>query len=452
MQVAIVAIDSPGDFGTFVRNLRGNRNVSLRGLSTRAGVDKSTLIRWEAGKSLPRLPELQAMLDALDASSDQRRQALEMIGAPRAVTKIREEDQRTAVRTDRDAIPIPMIGDLLRAMRQRRGKTVEEVAHALNVSTRSIRAWEHSDAWPNTEHLHRLCYTLGAAPSEVAALTAGNAWLTTLSPLPVSSSPNALDRMRAYLDSLFIQEEGFDGEAEAIKDIAYLALLARLAPLTLEHQSARPLLLNTYAGYATWLSNQHRYREAGSYAERALELKQGKGKQNPEWLRAAIISAHAIVYSGRHANMQTAVRVANPLLESVLPIAEIDHPVFEAWILSEMSGFAYIGGQVEAALKYSIHACDVAAKVNPVEYDLRRFDQAKLLVHLHRADEALTVLPAERTTCHPPRRMAGCLLRAEALLQLGNLAEAHDWLGKAYEIIHLHHLDSHEADLLAQQF
>lgn len=453
MTVVATGTDSTSDWAGFVRTLRTARNISLSGLANRAGVAKSTLSRWEAGRAQPRLAELESLLDALEASEEQRRRALEMIDAPRALTKIREEDRRTADQADLNPVQAPAIGDLLRAMRVRQSRTVEEVARALDVSARSVRAWEHSDAWPSVEHLHTLCCLLGAAPGEVTALTAGNAWMNTLSPLPSDISLDALDQIGIYREELLHPSGGYSPEMESVTDLAYLALLARLVPLASQYPAARAELLNTYAGYASWLSRHNRLTEAGRYAERALELKQAKGPQTGEWFRAAVISARATVDGGRHSSLAAAIRVATPLLESLLPVAAKDSPHYEAWILSLLATLDYQSGRGTTALDRLTRAREVTATLdNPREHHLRCFDHAKMLVRLNRAEEALPLIPPELSTYYAPQRGAERLLRVEALLKLGKFSEAHDWLGKAYATHHENNLDLRGAHLVAQKF
>src|SRR5262249_49136441 len=58
--------------GTLLWELRTAGGWSLGRLAGKAGVDKSALSRWEAGTRRPRVAELEAVLDALQASPDQR--------------------------------------------------------------------------------------------------------------------------------------------------------------------------------------------------------------------------------------------------------------------------------------------------------------------------------------------------------------------------------------------
>ena len=71
--------------GTLLWEWRTAAGWSLRQLALRAGVSKSALSRWEAGERQPRIPELEATLTALEATSAQRALALTCIAAPRAL-------------------------------------------------------------------------------------------------------------------------------------------------------------------------------------------------------------------------------------------------------------------------------------------------------------------------------------------------------------------------------
>jgi transcriptional regulator with XRE-family HTH domain len=77
--------------GVFIRELRQAQQISLGRLAERAAVAKSTLSRWEAGVFQPRLPELEAVLAALQVSPVQREQAIARVQAPRAVEQLRRD-------------------------------------------------------------------------------------------------------------------------------------------------------------------------------------------------------------------------------------------------------------------------------------------------------------------------------------------------------------------------
>jgi transcriptional regulator with XRE-family HTH domain len=89
MQEEVISVAS--QFGTFLRELRQARQMSISRLAERAAIAKSTLSRWEAGAFQPRLPELEAVLAVLGVSPAQREQAISLVQAPRAVGRLRQE-------------------------------------------------------------------------------------------------------------------------------------------------------------------------------------------------------------------------------------------------------------------------------------------------------------------------------------------------------------------------
>lgn len=61
------------ELGGLLRALRTARQMSLGQTAQRAGLSKGTLSNWEAGRFQPRLPELSAVLAALEASEERAR-------------------------------------------------------------------------------------------------------------------------------------------------------------------------------------------------------------------------------------------------------------------------------------------------------------------------------------------------------------------------------------------
>src|SRR5262245_38168279 len=115
--------------GAYLQALRTTRNLSLRGLAERAQLAKGTLSYWESGRYQPRLPELEAALEALGASKEERARALSLVEAPRAERLRREE--AGVVHLAEDLGPMPSVGELMRALRLRQRMTPEQAAAAL---------------------------------------------------------------------------------------------------------------------------------------------------------------------------------------------------------------------------------------------------------------------------------------------------------------------------------
>lgn len=449
--MATVAESSDG-LGPFLRNLRTSRKVSLSSVAGKAGIAKSTLSKWETNQFLPRLPEIDAVLAVLDASPEERRQAIQLIDAPRALIHLRREDQSAANKAALDLASTPAGGDLLRAMRLRRGYSADRVARSLGVSLRSIHAWERSDSWPTSEHLHGLCFLLEAAPEELSALLTSGPWL----PLP-TVAPSASDHeIQAYL--VKIHEGPYDLATESLRDLTFLAIEAMLIPRAVNSRLLRVLLADVYTTYALWLSEKKRYPESAQYGERALELARREQRPYPQRIRAGIPIARSLVFGRGKSNAVARASQGSQFLHSFLTSDNLtldsSRRSHEAWALSEMATFLLLEGKNEMALELSARSVPLVEEIDlGHETQFRRFDWADNLLKSGRPDKALSVLPPWNSywTERPHVRIKELLIRAEAFLQTGNLSESSDFLNRAYEIAHAYNLDTRDIDALARQ-
>lgn len=151
-------------FDRYLRGLRQRRRLTLGQLSLFSGVHKATLSRWESGTHAPRIPELQRVLDALHVSAAERARAIRLLDVPRALFLERRDspaDARLA------------LGDLLYGLRQRAGKTQQDVARETGVSRSLYAQWESDAGRPCAEQLHAVGFALGASAREIVRLTTG---------------------------------------------------------------------------------------------------------------------------------------------------------------------------------------------------------------------------------------------------------------------------------------
>jgi transcriptional regulator with XRE-family HTH domain len=202
--------------GSHLRQLRLARGLSIRALAERAKVNPSTLSRWESDSTSPRVYELEAVLNALQANGLERAQALEQLHAPRGVRAL----AAASVRLTLPAGAAPIGGELLKAMRRRRGWTLEQVACHIGVTVSTVSRWERSESWPAAEQLARLCAVLGASEAEQAALQGGRGVLHWL-PFPVASASD----LAALLDALHNDQLPID---PALTELTYLCLQGRI--------------------------------------------------------------------------------------------------------------------------------------------------------------------------------------------------------------------------------
>lgn len=256
--------ESGGGVGEKLQTLRRAQGLSLGGLALRAGINKSTLSRWEAGSQSPRITELEAVLDALRATPSQRLDALTCLQTPRALQRMRRGN---GFATD-DVFPCgspPVGGDLLRAMRRRRGWTQERLATHLGEQQWRIARWERSEEWPASANLHTLCHALKAHTAEVAALTRGRFALAG----PASATPSA----ESIQQELMLLTHGSHGaEGEPLKDLRFLALEAQAWHSAACAPSTTFLLAHTQTRRAEFLLDRERFVEATEALAKAVQV------------------------------------------------------------------------------------------------------------------------------------------------------------------------------------
>ncbi|MBC8141257.1 MAG: helix-turn-helix transcriptional regulator [Armatimonadetes bacterium] len=146
---------------TPLRPLREAANMSLGKLALLSGVNKSTISRWEGGKTAPRRTELRAVCDALGIPLVRREALMQSLG-------VLPEPLVSA-----NAVPMPVSGDLLRALRYRRGLTQSQAARRAGITSSVLSKWESGDDWPADDRMHALCFVLGATGRELVLLSRG---------------------------------------------------------------------------------------------------------------------------------------------------------------------------------------------------------------------------------------------------------------------------------------
>jgi transcriptional regulator with XRE-family HTH domain len=201
-------------FGQFLQQLRKSRKAGVAPTARAAGLHRSTLHRWERGEALPRLWELDALLTTLEATPQQKKQALALMDAPRAQQQVQERINRIAESLELQSLPHG--GDLLRAMRLRRGWTLEEVASQVGISDRTLRRWEAGSIWPSVPQIHALCFALKAEEEEIVALTCGHLRFSSRHEPDGPLSPEEMEAHIWAMDRRFNQGENRLAELELL--------------------------------------------------------------------------------------------------------------------------------------------------------------------------------------------------------------------------------------------
>jgi transcriptional regulator with XRE-family HTH domain len=424
--------------GDFLQTLRASRRLGLSAAAQAAGVHRSTLHRWEQGDTLPRLSELEALLSVLKADPNQKRQALLRLDAPRGKTQVREDIVRIGEHLGIGSMPHG--GDLLRALRMRRGLSLDEAASRIQITGGTLRRWEKMEVWPSLEQLHRLCYTLGAQEEEILALTVGR-----FAQIWGDKENVTLESLQQRLED--ISASRFALMQSQLIELSLLTLEAQLWALAARSAGGRRLLAQVYTLHAHILSDQERFAEMGQHADRALAIAPEKSTREEFWLRARIFSAHAESNRGSVSGNRRSIE----RFRQLLPFART--PDQESWILTSLGELLVEDGAIESGLFLIDQACRVAERCeNPIYRRLHENDKARILLKIQRPAEALNIIataPDDNVYF-----LTGQLLeQAEAYLDMGKPSEAHDHLDQAYHQIeahNLHHFRSH-ADALAQR-
>lgn len=426
------------EIGVFIQQKRLARNLSLRALARECGVSHVTLSAWEKGTHQPRLSELEAVFDTLRVSEAQRRQALALMDAPRAVIRLRREIVENTPELTDLAAAMPGTGDLLRGMRLRRGICREEVAQALGLSVSTLSRWERSEMRPSVENLHQLCFLLHAQEDEIVALTCG---LPSVHEKEDRPSPEAVERE-------FTRLWDANPQAEALRRVSFLSLISRLWRLALRDETYRKML----AYCCDWQS--HNLHAAGSYAEsrewaqKTLELEGWLSSEH--YCRASILHIHTTHVLSAQPNPRRAIQ----LFESWLDVT--DDVAFQGWMMSEIADCLQMLGRGEEALALGEKACHNIEKCDDVrEVHIRNYALARLYLKNGRAQEALDrTMQQPLPGFYPALEARDALLEAEILLRLDRHSEAYARLETAYQIIETRGNSTlrFHADALADQF
>lgn len=420
----------PSAFSERMAALRWGRGLSLRQLSRSAGVSHDALGAWERGERLPRLPELEAALAALGVSPAERGRLVALVPAPRALSYVR------AAATGKVQLigPMPGGGDLLRAMRGRRGMTQAQAARAAGVSQGRLAHWERSEDWPAPERLRALCFALGASAEETAALTDGRGALPGWDEGEDAEAWSYKGRVASPDDPLGCLIKRTYFHADALRDLRSLSLERALWLRARESEAFRSHLHDACAYRARAMMEEGRSGEIGVYADRTWDLaRQGYGRSQ-FWAWGVIASASVLRHgSGRRRPRPDA---AAALLAGVVAEAAPDEN--QAWLLGEMALTLAGAGRADEAIRASLQAQAVAETMpDPAEGWFRRRDHAVLLAALGRYGEALDVLETaaglSRFGSDPIVRHH--LLASTCHLGLGNMGAAQECLTPALALI-----------------
>ena len=393
-------------FEEHLRGLRWGRHLTLGQWALRAGVNKSTLSRWETGACAPRVPELLRALDALGASTADRSRALTLLDAPRAVLALRGD-------TGQAALPVSL-GTVLYSLRRRAGATQAEVARTVGVSRSLVSQWEHDDARPVAAQIHALGFALGASADEIGVLST-----RAFAHMPVALNRDAL--LDHYADTFV----GSPGATEASERLVLLALLGGFGRLVRAGQADIgdvALVVSSFAGHAESWGNDRRARDF--YRRRTLAL--AAEARGP--LHFHIVSSVRVLLDSEASPQPLGDRLAAALAwQSRFPSR-----AGQAYLLSFLAG-ALAPEAPEEALRLGDQYCALVAD-DADELPCRLHDRGNLLRRCGRAAESVAYLAA----LTPQDSYRAGLIQmdmARGLTDLGAKAEASRCLARAEQIL-----------------
>jgi transcriptional regulator with XRE-family HTH domain len=319
--------------------------------------------------------ELEAVLTALGASDLERALAWQQLNAPRAVRVITTQPMSSVL----PARAAPIGGELLKAMRRRRGWTLEQVALHLGVTVSTVSRWERSESWPTEEQLSRLCRMLGANEAEHAALQGGRGVLNWL-PFPAASASD----LAALLEALRTHQMPIE---PALMELVYLCIEGCIWQLVGCGKAQVGLLLDAYAYHCRWLVEQARLQEAQQPACRALRLFERVHSMRPHWFGVL----HALAKGTAELGSRPSPLEGVAFLQRWLPPAERHAPEYEAWFLRDIAeylSFSRYRADAETARRL---AQQKSQPWRPEDPNVS-LSNAMVLVNQGRSEEALKVL------------------------------------------------------------
>jgi transcriptional regulator with XRE-family HTH domain len=417
---------------------------SIEQVATAAGFHPSALRRWAAGQFRPSVETLTALLQTLGADRNTAAEAFSRINEPRAKEAVR---QALLSFPGADVAAnaawwewMPAVGDLWRALRQRRGLTAAEVARTLGVTRSTVTRWEQSETAPGEDRRERLLSLLGALPEDRMALTDPSLLLAR----PWRAAGVSLeewDRRVEVLGERLLAGGAFAG------DLHLFVLESHLWEIALRAPAALILLGRAYEWHCIWLAQKGREPEMGVFADRAISLlapAQGKSFRG--------VWPHARMHWARYLNATGQRRKAVRCLEGTLMyVPGMQHRLLRSQILREMAtyGCALHPRQAFVWVEDSERlAVDAGSEVY-----VRGSRLVKARLHLaHGEPEAALPLLPDLGNEMGIAAVRLRLLWAKALLAAGDRSAAHTHLNRFYELVRRYDY-SHllpEGDALAQ--
>lgn len=421
--------------GAILQRQRTQQGMSLGKLALLAGVHRSTLSRWEAGKTTPLVTELELVLEALELPQELCHQCWQHIDRPRAM-------QRLTPSAPADTPTLPVSGgELLRALRRRSGCTQSQVSVALGVTQSLLSHWENNSAWPDEEKLLLLCRRLGATRGEWEGLRA-HGW----------RNHEELPRDKDELDARLYATTQTDTQTD--RDLIYLAFAARYETLRRKNKLSDLDAMEAWGVYAYHLFALGREQEAVALA---TPLYQAIQRSSRTLTRGQLEALMTITDNMGWVDHQAVFRGREILLgfEGRIPVS---HRSFWHGALGMIHWHCGRRGNLPELTAASDRYFEYRIQETLTELDgrRRRVRYAGILCHQHRFEEALNQLSLAPALNDPWMRRQVEFEQnwAWALAELGNWREADRHFVRANDLLAAHpdFLERHECLPFVQEY
>ncbi len=429
--------------GDYLKSLRISSRISSNSLAKQAGIARNTISRWENGTNVPHIPELEAVLDAIQATRQQRQMALELLPAARGTKALK------AAYAEPHQLTMGW-GEVLWALRQRKGWSLEQLAASLGIRHSTIARWERGETWPGEAQLLELCRKLGAHEDEIAALISGR--FSVIDP-----SCSALDRRRAIeaFDARWhaIDRPQLSPDEYALFNLHCVACTAQGQFLLGRYPEVRPIVCKIMRAHSRHFSLAEIQPAAERVARRLVQLSDGYPELSSHWLYAKIMIARAKsggaydllgVQRSSYQNVSARAKLA---LNMLMPLTNVSasHGV-RAWLHSEIARMHARTANQAASLAFAQRACEIAKRAdNPKEFAVRMGDLAAIHLYFGAPQKALDGISYD-TSYDLETGMYTSLLHAVALSRLGKEDEAKSHFSNAERTMQVYRFDHLHSD------
>lgn len=416
--------------GIQLQRRRKETGVSAEALALRLGMAPSTLYRWESGKSSPRLPELLAVLEALEVPKAQWSGFITLIQSPQAAAHLRERADLPGPAIEGWTSWMPVPGELWRALRIRGRMTGKQVAERLRIHPSAVTRWERSQSAPPDDRLDDLLTLLGAYPEERAFLADRRLHLLC----SLADDQSSLESWEEAIETLHGQ---VGTVARLPADLLFMVAEGRLWTLAGGSARALRLLALAYTYHADYLMWHERLPEMARYAERAQAIL--KRLHHPESFHLTAIG-HSAHYAWRTDYRRGAHRALN-IYSAAAELAETSSASISFY--RNLAEYTESAGLPEEALGWIARSRQGALRYEDAgALRLGNIIHARILLRAGRAAEAVPLLATDDHIM-PYQHMFEQLLWAETLLELGDRPGATDWLSRFFALVEEYDLEHH---------